>query len=124
MPRRNNKTSRNKKQSNFRFEWVSWSESRLAELRGWIEGTDDTLEKQIQRLADNGWKLSFSENQQSGRYLASLTDKWDREGCAGVSFGIEHGNVTSAILGAVYYATEVIDNGFDTEERQTEDDLW
>ncbi|AXH78637.1 MAG: hypothetical protein [Circular genetic element sp.] len=110
--------------NNFRFEFVNWSQPKLDELRLWLEGNKDTLEQTLENMSNRGWKLSISENQRSGRHMVSISDKWGRPGCTNVSYGFEHTNLVSAILGAVYYATEVIDLGDGGDEQETDDDLW
>lgn len=124
MARRKTKSKANSGEASFRYEWVSWSPKQLDELRGWLEGNDDTLEASIQRICDEGWKVSTSENQRTGRYLVSITDKWDRKGCSNISWGIEHSSLVSAILGAVYYATEVIGDGTEGDTPISDLDLW
>lgn len=124
MPRNNRQNGARGNRAPFQFEWVSWSEQKLDELRAWISNSDNSLEDHLSLLADRGWKVSLSENQQTGRYLVSLTDKWEREGCANRSFGIEHREIAAAISGAVFYATEVIGEGFTGQDNRNVDDLW
>lgn len=124
MARRKERNTAEDKSPAYRFVWVDWNTKQLTELRAWLDGNETSCVDGIQALSDDSWKLSISENQRSGRYLASLTDKGGRKGCAGVSFGIEHSDLTSAIMGAVYYAQEIIGVGIEANNQRSMDDLW
>lgn len=124
MPRRGSNNTNGTTKRDFRFEWVNYSEKMLDELRGWIANNEDSLEETLLDLMEAGWKLSISENHQTGRMVASITDKAGRKGCDNACWGIEHSNVTSAILGAAYYAIEVIGDGMPENERGNVVDTW
>lgn len=124
MPRKSRNGSKPSADNGFRFEWVQWSTTQLDDLRAWLRGNEDSLGATQRALCDSGWKLSISENQRTGRYLASITDKWGRKGCAGVAWGIEHSDLEAAIFGAYYYATEIIGDGLDEGMAGTVDDMW
>lgn len=124
MARRERQKNNPNRQSAFQFEWVNWTPAQLTELRAWLDGNEDSLGQSLQAACDSGWKISISENQRSGRLLVSLTDKAGRTGCAGRGWGIEHSDLTAAILGAVYYATEIIGNGIEEASGGNMDDLW
>lgn len=124
MPRRSGTGGDRTGTNSFRYEFVHWTPQQLMELRGWLSGNDNALESSLIDVVDKGWKLSISENKQTGRYLVSITDKWGRPGCKGISFGIEHSEVSAAIMGAIYYAVEIIGEGITEGDRQTVDDDW
>jgi len=124
MARRKDTPRNGSFKSDFRFEWVTWPEKKIDELTVWLGLNEESLADNIQTLCDRGWKLSVSENQQTGRYVASLTDKWGRKGCKNIAWGIEHGQIGKAILGAAYYALEVIGEGISENEREEIEDAW
>jgi len=124
MPRKSRSDRPEGSSGTFRFVWVDWNTKQLTELRGWLEGNTLAVVDAIQHLSDESWKISISENKRTGRYLVSITDKGGRQGCTSVSFGIEHSDLTSAILGAVYYATEIIGTGLAEGDHGSMDDLW
>lgn len=99
----------------FEFIWVSWNEKQLAGLKKWHASHEHTLEMCLQSLCDTSWKTSISTNGRSGRYLVSITDKGGRKGCDHRSWGVEHSDLMAAVVGAFYYATEIICDAWETD---------
>jgi len=124
MPRRTNSRNTRTPQPAFRFEYVNLTDKQITELKKWMSGTETNAVNMLQGLAENGWKVSFSQHEQTSRFLVSLTDKWDRKGMKGLTLGIDHSQLLSAICAAYFYATEYLDNGLSTDNTQTQEDAW
>jgi len=95
----------------FKFVSIKWSEQQLGEVRKWIINYAGMGTKALAEVVDRGWKVSLSQHPQTGRYLATITDKLGRPGCAKCCFVVEHGSLDNAVIGALYAASEILDEG-------------
>lgn len=124
MARRKSGNSSRSNGSSFQFIWVDFTDKQLVELRAHVSSPELTLEKCLYSLVEKGWKVSISENRQSGRFLVSITDKWDRQGCSGITWGVEHSDLISAVYGADFYAEEIIGDGIEGVIGNVGEDKW
>lgn len=124
MARKPSTKSRQSNASNFRFEYVHWSDAQLTALRKHLSSSVVSVDDTMLNIVESGWKISVSQHEQSGRYIVSLTDKWQRPGLAGITFGIEHGDFVAAIRGACFYADTILDNGIQSKDTEGMVDLW
>lgn len=95
----------------FRFVQVKWSEGQLHAVRKWVVDYAGMGTKAISEVCERGWKLSVSQHPQTARFLATITDKFGRPGCSNCCFIVEHSVLENAVIGALYAATELFDDG-------------
>ena len=95
----------------FKFHVVQWSPDQLQAVRKWIADYSGVVGEMLSNLCDAGWKVSMSQHPQTGRYLATITDKLSRPGCSNCCFIIEHNDLENAIIGACFAASELFEEG-------------
>ncbi len=110
--------------SAFKFVPIRWSESQLDGVRKYVVDYAGMGTKAIASVCDRGWKLSISQHPQTGRYLATITDKLGRAGCGHCCFIVEHGSLDNAVIGALYAAIELLDDGAEGNLMVDTEDDW
>lgn len=124
MARNGNNKPGSSRSTGFQFIYIKWSDSQLDALRKWYSSEDRAFTELLYLIVSSGWKVSVSEHTQTGRILATLTDKWDRPGCDNCCFCIEHSTVDGAVKGAFYAASELLHKGSSATKGDADSDLW
>ena len=109
----------------YRFEHLKFSTSQLEALKAAMTDHDYDWSGELDDIVRKGWKLSLSWSSWTDTPQVSLTDKWQRPGCAGLIFTVEHSTLAGALVAVVYAAKHMLDEGYgETPSETMREDLW